>query len=106
MKTYRAGDQVLIKYNPHRHDQDGVLGRVVEVARGAGFMGCDLFYVRYQASSGECEELPFGAVNLGDGSREELVAAALWHEQQATQLRALAETEPPVDPVGRQGSNP
>lgn len=106
MKQYQVGDRVLIKFNPHRSGDERILGLVIKVDRGTGFMGCDLYRLRYRSADGVVEELPFGIVNLGDGSTAELIEAAQWHESQAAELRALADTEPPAGDAAGGGSNP
>lgn len=91
-QQFEAGARVVIAHNPFHAAATGIVGVVTRVERGSGFMGCDLFYVRYQNPvDGAEHELPFADTNLLPGSRDELIARALRHEEQAAQLRRMAE---------------
>jgi hypothetical protein len=92
MSAFSPGDAVVISFNPHHDDAADTVGTVVSVHPGAGFMGCDLVYVRYQRPrDGSVHEMPFATYNLEPGSRESLLARAVRHEEQAARLRAMAE---------------
>lgn len=87
----KPGDKVLIRYNPHRRDADGVVGTVERVEHGTGFGGCDLVFVRYiEPWSGEEEVMPFGAANLVFGGGPKLLEIAARFERQAELLREIA----------------
>jgi hypothetical protein len=92
MTAFSAGDSVVISFNPHHEDSADIVGTVVSFHPGAGFMGCDLVYVRYQRpGDGAVHEMPFATYNLELGSRESLLARAARHEEQAVKLWAMAE---------------
>lgn len=89
----KPGDKVYIRHNPHRDGAENIIGVVVNFQPGAGFMGCDLAYVRYTDPwSGEDETMPFGTANLRMGSRDELIATAERFVKQAAMLREMAES--------------
>jgi len=84
----KPDDRAYIRCNPHRAEAVSIIGTVVDFQPGAGFMGCDLAYVRYvDPWTGDEETMPFGTVNLLAGRREELLAAAERFERQAVMLR-------------------
>ena len=92
MTGLEPGDSVVVSFNPHHDDAADTVGTVVSVHPGAGFMGCDLVYVRYQRPrDGSVNEMPFATYNLELGSRESLLARAARHEEQAARLRAMAD---------------
>lgn len=94
--AFQPGSRVVIRFNPHQEDASDIVGDVVDYKAGAGFMGCDLAYVRYQhPRNGEVQELPFSTANLEVGDRDGLLARAARHDEQAAKLRAMA------DEVGR-----
>ena len=65
---------------------------VMRFEAGAGFMGCDLAWVRYQLPRDASEhEMPFGTANLDRGDPQALLARAARHEEQAAKLRAMAD---------------
>jgi len=86
------GAHVVIHFNPHDESASDIVGEVVSFQPGAGFMGCDLVYVRYERPrDGSIHELPFAAYNLDLGDRESLLARAARHDAQAAKLRRMAE---------------
>lgn len=88
---FATGQRVVIRHNPHEHAAENVLGLVVDFQPGAGFMGCDLAYVRYTSPrDGSTQEMPFSTANLAPGNREALVAVAEHHEALAAEARRLA----------------
>ena len=92
MTAFNPGDSVVISFNPHHEVAADIVGTVISVHPGAGFMGCDLVYVRYQCPrDGSVHELPFATYNLELGSRETLLARAARHEEQAARLRTMAD---------------
>lgn len=95
MKTpYAPGSRVVIRRNPHHPPAEDVVGRVVSLQEGAGFMGCDLVEVRYEnPRDGQVYERPFATANLSPGEPRVLLEMAERYEGLAAQLRALAEGE-------------
>ena len=90
--AFAPGSRVVIHYNPHEEEASGILGTVVEFQAGTGFMGCDLATVRYtRPSDGEVRELPFATYNLRVGDPAWLREQAARHEEQAAELRRMAE---------------
>jgi hypothetical protein len=89
--AFEPGAPVVIVDNPHHPDASDIVGEVVEVRRGAGFMGCDLVTVRYQRPrDGSWHAMPFGTAGLDLGDREAILARAARHDMQAARLRAMA----------------
>jgi hypothetical protein len=90
------GSHVVVHFNPHDEEACDIVGEVVSFQPGAGFMGCDLVYVRYEhPRDGSIHELPFAAYNLELGDRDSLFARAARHEEQAARLRAMADRVAP-----------
>ena len=91
-REHKPGTRVVIAHNPFHAAATGIVGVVARTEPGSGFMGCDLIYVRYQNPvDGEEHEMPFADTNLQPGSRDELIARAQRHEEQAAVLRRMAE---------------
>lgn len=89
---YAPGDKVVIILNPHRARASNVIGTVLGIQAGRGFMGRDLIDVEFvdPASERVCQ-LPFGHSHLrvaNEGAMRELASR---HEDRAKQLRRLAE---------------
>lgn len=92
----KPGDKVYIRHNPHRRDAENIIGTVVRFEPGAGFMGCDLAFVRYTDPwTGGEETMPFGTANLLAGNREDLISVAERFEGQAALLREFAKSRGP-----------
>jgi hypothetical protein len=92
MTKFQTGSKVVISYNLHHADASDIVGTVVELQRGVGFMGCDLVSVRYvRTSDGTEHVMPLATYNLESGGRDALIARAERHEEQAAKLRAMAE---------------
>ena len=90
--SFEPGSRALITFNPHHAEAAGIIGIVTRVGRGAGFMRCDLFHVRYEdPRDGQTHERPFADVNLAAGEPELLLARARWHDEQAALMRRMAE---------------
>ncbi|HKX45895.1 MAG TPA: hypothetical protein VJP77_04285 [Planctomycetota bacterium] len=91
-REHNPGTRVLITHNPFHAAATGIVGVVTRVEKGAGFMGINLIYVRYQNPvDGEEHEMPFADTNLLPGDRDELIARARRHEAQAAALRRMAD---------------
>jgi hypothetical protein len=89
---FQPGSRVVIRHNPHHGDASDIVGEVVDFQPSAGFVGCDLAYVRYKRpSDGTVHELPFSTANLEAGDRESLLARADRHDQEAAKLRRMAD---------------
>jgi hypothetical protein len=92
MPTLQPGSRVVIRFNPHHAAASEVVGEVTDFQPGAGFMGCDLAYVRYQhPGDGEIHVMPFSTANLELGDRAGLLARAARHDEQAAKFRAMAD---------------
>lgn len=91
--SFEPGAQVYIESNPHHADASGIVGDVVEFKPKAGFMGCDLVEVRYQRPrDGVWHVMPFSADALNRGDRTALLARAQRLDEQADQMRTLADS--------------
>jgi hypothetical protein len=88
--SIQPGSRVVIRFNPHHEGADDIVGEVTAFEAGAGFMGCDLAYVRYQhPRDGEQHVMPFSTANLVVGDRTALLARATRHDEQAARLRVM-----------------
>ena len=89
---FTPGSRVVIHFNPHEEEASGIVGTVIKFEPRSGFMGCDMATVRYtRPSDGATRELPFGTQNLRVGNRGWLLEQAARHDEQAAQLRGMAE---------------
>lgn len=59
------GNRVKIVTNPHDSKAENVVGTVTKYAKGAGFMGVDLVYIKYTSpADGKSYTYPFGTSHL------------------------------------------
>jgi len=88
---YTPGMKVLIAFNSHRSAASNVIGTVLAVRTGEGFLGYDAIDVEFtDPSDDSVHQLPFGAVNLRALDTARLIVMAKRHEARAAELRLLA----------------
>ena len=92
LSEIEVGGRVLIAFNPHEANAEGILGTITDYRPGQGFFGCDLVDVEYaHPTTGEVRNRPFSLEKLKPANPSSLIAAAEKLEAAATELRALAE---------------
>jgi hypothetical protein len=85
-----AGDNVIIRRNPHLADAGGIVGTVVQLRVGQGCGGSDLVDVSYmRPCDGKRCTMPFAPSCLEPASHSALLVLAVRHEAAATVIRML-----------------